>query len=129
MMNRFAALAAAVLLCAPPARAPAALAQDKLPPLKTAIDGTFPPHAFPKPGGGLQGFNIDLFTEVAKRMKREITIDGVSFSTLIPGMASGRYDFVAAPTTVTKERAENMLFPAGYLWTYDQFALKKGSKP
>ena len=32
-------------------------------------------------------------------------------------MQSGRYDFIAAPTTVTKERAENMLFSAGYLWT------------
>ncbi len=61
-------------------------------------------------------------------MKREITIDSVSFSTLIPGMQSGRYDFIAAPTTVTKERAENMLFTAGYLWTAFQFGIKKGSR-
>ncbi len=72
---------------------------------------------------------VDLFTEVARRMKREITIDAVSFSTLIPGMQSGRYDFIAAPTTVTKERAENMLFTAGYLWTAYQFGIKKGSAP
>ena len=62
-------------------------------------------------------------------MKREITIDAVSFSTLIPGMQSGRYDFIAAPTTVTKERAENMLFTAGYLWTAFQFGIKKGTPP
>src|ERR1700759_5143489 len=124
MKYRFAALAAAILLCVSPA-----LAQDKLPPLRTGVDGTFAPHAFPKLGGGTQGFQIDLFTEVAKRMKRPITIDSVSFSTLIPGMSSGRYDFIAAPTTVTKERAENMLFTAGYLWTYYQFGIKKGSKP
>jgi polar amino acid transport system substrate-binding protein len=104
-------------------------AQDKLPPLRTGVDGTFAPHAFPKLGGGTQGFNIDLFTEVARRMHREITIDAVSFSTLIPGMESGRYDFVAAPTTVTKERAERMLFTAGYLWTAFQFGIKKGSAP
>ena len=127
MKIRFAALtAAAVLLCAPLALSPA-LAQDKQPPLRTGVDGTFPPHAFPKLGGGVQGFQIDLFTEVAKRMKREITIDAVSFSTLIPGMQSGRYDFVAAPVTVTKERAEQMLFTAGYLWTYYQFGIKKGT--
>ena len=124
MKRRFAAVAAAVLLCAAPA-----LAQDKLPPLKTGVDGTFAPHAFPKLGGGVQGFNIDLFQEVAKRMHREITIDAVSFSTLIPGMQSGRYDFVAAPVTVTKERAEAMLFTAGYLWTAFQFGIKKGSAP
>jgi polar amino acid transport system substrate-binding protein len=124
MHRRFAAIAVAALLCAGPA-----LAQDKLPPLKTGVDGTFAPHAMPKLGGGVEGFQIDLFTEVARRMKREITIDAVSFSTLIPGMQSGRYDFIAAPTTVTKERAENMLFTAGYLWTAFQFGIKKGTPP
>jgi polar amino acid transport system substrate-binding protein len=105
--RRVAAVAAAALICAVPA-----LAQDKLPPLRTGVDGTFAPHAMPKLGGGIEGFQIDLFTEVARRMKRKITIDAVSFSTLIPGMQSGRYDFIAAPTTVTKERAENMLLTA-----------------
>jgi polar amino acid transport system substrate-binding protein len=122
MTRGFTALAAAILLCASPV-----LAAD--PPLKTGVDGTFAPHAFPKLGGGTQGFQIDLFTEVAKRMKRDITIDSVSFSTLIPGMQSGRYDFIAAPTTVTKERAEQMLFTSGYLWTAYQFGIKKGSAP
>ena len=107
----------------------AALAQDKLPPLRTGVDGTFAPHAMPKLGGGVEGFQIDLFTEVARRLKREITIDAVSFSTLIPGMQSGRYDFIAAPTTVTRERAENMLFTAGYLWTAYQFGIRKDSQP
>src|SRR4051812_9147260 len=124
MKHRFAALAAAILLCASPA-----LAQDKQPPLRTGVDGTFAPHAFPKMGGGIQGFQIDLFTEVAKRMKRDITIDAVSFSTLIPGMQAGRYDFIAAPTTVTKERAEAMLFTSGYLWTAFQFGIKKSTPP
>ena len=73
-----------------------ALAQTKQPPLRTGVDGTFAPHAMPKLGGGIEGFQVDLFTEVARRMKREITIDAVSFSTLIPGMLSGRYDFIAA---------------------------------
>ena len=41
---------------------------------------------------------------------------------------SGRYDFIAAPTTVTKERAESMIFTAGYLWTAYQFGIKKGSQ-
>ena len=121
--RRLAVFVAAALL------AGSALAQTKLPPLRTGVDGTFAPHAMPKLGGGTEGFQIDLFTEVARRMKREITIDSVSFSTLIPGMLSGRYDFIAAPTTVTKERAESMLFTAGYLWTAFQFGIKKGSAP
>ena len=123
MMRRF-AIAALIVAAASPA-----LSQDKLPPLRTGVDGTFAPHAMPKMGGGVEGFQIDVFTEVARRMKREITIDAVSFSTLIPGMQAGRYDFIAAPTTVTKERAEQMIFTAGYLWTAYQFGIRKGSAP
>jgi polar amino acid transport system substrate-binding protein len=109
--------------------APSSHAQTTLPPLRTGVDGTFAPHAMPKLGGGMEGFNIDLFTEVARRMKREISIESTSFSGLIPGLQSGRYDFIAAPTTVTKERAENMIFTSGYLWTSFQFGIRKGSAP
>ncbi len=106
-----------------------AAAQTAAPPLRTGVDGTFAPHSMPKLSGGLEGFNIDLFNEVAKRMHRDITIESTSFSGLIPGLQSGRYDFIAAPTTVTKERAENMIFTSGYLWTAFEFGIKKGSAP
>lgn len=104
-------------------------AQTGQPPLRTAVDGTFAPHAMPKLGGGVEGFNVELFTEVAKRMGREITIDSAGFSGLIPALNAGRYDFLAAPTTVTRERAENLLFAEGYLWTAYQFGIKRGSAP
>jgi len=128
MSNRGWAAAVAIFVMSAGGLAPVG-AQEKLPPLRTGVDGTFAPHAFPKLASGIQGFNVDLFTEVAKRMRREITIDSVSFSTLIPGMEAGRYDFIAAPTTVTKERAEKMLFTPGYIWTAYQFGIKKGSAP
>ena len=101
---------------------------DELPPLHTGVDGTFAPHAFPNlSGGGYQGFNIDLANEFARRLKRNITIDAAQYSGLLPAMQAGTYDFIAAPTTVTKERAENMLFTEGYLNTDFQFLIKKGS--
>jgi polar amino acid transport system substrate-binding protein len=98
-------------------------------PLRCAVDGTFAPHAFPSLQGGVQGFQIDLFREVAKRMGREITIDSASFSGLIPALNAGRYDFLCAPTTVTPERAENLLFTEGYLFTELQFGIRRGSPP
>ncbi len=101
--------------------------QAQQPPLRTAVDATFAPHAFQKLGGGLQGFQIDLFDEVARRMHRQITIDGASFSGLIPALQAGRYDFLAAPVTVTPERAQALLFTQGYLWTAYQFGIKKGT--
>jgi len=99
------------------------------PPLRCAVDGTFAPHAFPALSGGVQGFQIDLFAEVAKKLNRQIVIDSASFSGLIPAMNAGRYDFLCAPTTVTRERAENLLFTEGYLFTELQFGIRRGTPP
>ena len=103
--------------------ATAASAQE--PPLKTGVDGTFAPHAMPNLSGGIQGFNVDLANEIAKRLNRRIDIEATQFSGLIPGLQAGTYDFLAAPVTVTKERAENLLFTEGYLNTDFQFVVRK----
>lgn len=107
------------------AAAVAAVAQQ---PLKTMVDGTFAPHAMPKLSGGIEGFNIDLATEIGKRLNRPIEITATQFSGILPALQAGTIDFVAAPTTVTKERAENYLFTEGYLNTDFQFLTKKGEK-
>src|SRR5215470_16770245 len=77
--------------------------------------------AFPNLSGGYQGFNIDLANEIGKRVKRTVIIDAAQFSGLIPALQAGTYDFLSAPTTVTPERAENLLFTEGYLNTDYQF--------
>jgi extracellular solute-binding protein (family 3) len=95
-------------------------------PLKTAVDGTFAPHAMPKLSGGIEGFNVDLANEIGKRLKRPVEISATQFSGILPSLQAGTIDFVAAPVTVTKERAENYLFSEGYLNTDYQFLTKKG---
>jgi polar amino acid transport system substrate-binding protein len=119
-MRRF---VSAVVLAAIVAGCNLALAQE--PPLRTGVDATFAPHAMPKLSGGIEGFNIDLANEIAKRLGRRIEIDATLFSGLLPGLQAGTYDFIAAPVTVTKERAENLLFTEGYLNTDFQFIVKK----
>ena len=122
MIRRAFALVGAVVLLIP-----SSLAAQELPSLRTAVDGTFAPHAFPSMSGGYEGFNIDLANEIARRLKRTIIIDAAQFSGLVPALQAGTYDFLSAPTTVTKERAENMLFTEGYLNTDFQFLIRKGT--
>jgi polar amino acid transport system substrate-binding protein len=86
--------------------------------LRTAVDGTFAPHAFPDlASGGIQGFNVDLAKAIGEKLKRPLKIDSAQFSGLLPAMQAGTYDFIIAPVTATKERAESMLFTEGYLNT------------
>ena len=84
-------------------------------PLRSAIDATFAPHAMPKLSGGLEGFNIDVVDEMAKRIKRPITVEGTQFAGLIPALQAGTYDFLAAVVTVTPERAQQLLFMEGFV--------------
>lgn len=117
MRRWFAALCAALF-------AAAASGQQK--PLVVGVDGTFAPHAMPKLEGGIQGFNVDLANEIGKRLKRPVEITATQFSGILPSLQAGTIDFVGAPVTVTKERAENYLFTEGYLNTDYQFLTKKG---
>lgn len=100
----------------------AAVAQE---PYKVALDGTFAPHAMPKVGGGTEGFNVDLANEIGRRLGRKMDITAAQWSGLLPGLQAGTYDFIVAPTTVTEERTQNLLFTEGYLNTDFQFMVKK----
>jgi ABC-type amino acid transport substrate-binding protein len=106
------------------AAAAPAFAQGQ-PPLVTGVDGTFAPHAMPKMGGGMEGFNIDLVEEIAKRLGRKVEILSQEFSGLIPGLNAKKLDFIGAPVTVTVERSKTLLFTEGYLDTDYQFLQKK----
>lgn len=111
----FSALALAVLLAGP------AAAQQKL---VVGLDGTFAPHAMPKLGGGIEGFNVDMAEEIGRRLKVQMEVVAQEFSGLIPAMNAKKFDFLVAPVTVTAERSKSMLFSEGYLNTDFQFIIK-----
>ena len=94
------------------------LAKDKY---TVALDGTFAPHAMPKLGGGIEGFNVDLANIIGDRLGVEMNIVATQWSGILPGLQAGTYDFVVAPTTITEERAGSLLFSEGYLNTDFQF--------
>ncbi|MEM1345070.1 MAG: transporter substrate-binding domain-containing protein [Pseudomonadota bacterium] len=113
---RLAAVLATIIATAP------AAADDKV--YKVALDGTFAPHAMPKLGGGIEGFNVDLANLIGERLGWEMDIVATQFSGILPGLQAGTYDFVVAPTTITEERAANLLFSEGYLNTDFQFVVR-----
>lgn len=108
-------LALALLLTGP------AVAQ----PLTVGLDGTFAPHAMPKLGGGVEGFNVDMANEIGRRLGRPMNIVAQEWAGLIPGLNAGRFNFLVAPTTITEERAKSLLFTEGYLNTDYQFVIRR----
>ena len=64
-------LKSALVICATVAFANFATAKDKY---TVALDGTFAPHAMPKLGGGIEGFNVDLANIIGERLGVEMDI-------------------------------------------------------
>jgi polar amino acid transport system substrate-binding protein len=52
------------------------------------------------------GYNVDIATLLGKKLGLEVEVKNVTWDNVIPGIASGRYDFTATNMTPTSERLE-----------------------
>jgi len=85
------------------------------------------PYIIANADGTVTGFNVDLVTEVAKRMGRSgVKIIDQPFSGIFAGLEAKKYEFIAAPVTLTQPRSEAMLFIEGFVATDLQFLTRKG---
>jgi len=52
------------------------------------------------------GYNVDIATLLGQKLGLEVEVKNVTWDNVIPGIASGRYDFTATNMTPTPERLE-----------------------
>ena len=95
--------------------------------MKVAADVGYSPHVMASASGGVEGYNVDIMDEMAKRMGVKHEVIDQEWSGIFAGLAAGKYVVIIAPTTVTKERAGKMLFGEPYFEVNYQFLIKKGS--
>jgi polar amino acid transport system substrate-binding protein len=82
----------------------------------TLIVGTnaeFPPYTF-MDNNTIVGFDIDIMTEVAKRLSKKIEWRDMPFDALIPAAQLGTIHMIAAGMTPTPQRAQRLLFTKPY---------------
>jgi ABC-type amino acid transport/signal transduction systems, periplasmic component/domain len=73
--------------------------------LNVAMDLNYPPTSFLASDNATAiGFNPDFVRLIGKKLGLKINIENVSFDTIIPGIAAGRYDFTATDMSATPER-------------------------
>ena len=101
-----------------------ALAQETM---KVAADVGYVPHVMASPTGGVEGYNVDLANEVARRLGKKFDIVDQEWSGIFAGLNAKRYETIIAPTTITEDRAKNMLFAEGYMDVNYIFIVKKGA--
>ncbi len=89
--------------------------------ISVGTTGDSKPYAFVDANGRFDGFDIELFRDVARRMgfdKDHVTFTGQDFSALLPSVANGRFDVAVAAIGTTDARKKTVDFSDGYLAGY-----------
>ena len=83
--------------------------------LSVATEASCPPYSMSDGKGGLDGLEIRLFTEIAKRLNLTYKPVVVKWDAILMGLQSGRYDVVSTPVDITSERQKRILFADSWL--------------
>mgnify|MGYP000872383873 FL=1 len=73
------------------------------------------------------GFDIDLMNAIGEDLGYKVVFESAVFDTLVGAVALGNYDCVISAMTITKERAQSVLFSDPYFESAQIIAVKKGT--
>lgn len=82
--------------------------------IRFATEGAYKPWNFKEADGKLQGFEIDIISEVCNRLKAKCTTIESPFDGLIPALNASRFDVIVASLTITPRRREAIDFTQPY---------------
>ncbi len=94
--------------------------------LTMATNAEFPPYEFMQ-DGKVVGIDAEIAQAIADKLGKELVIENVDFDSLIPGVQTGKYDFVMAGMTVTEERKEQVDFTQTYATGVQVIIVKEDS--
>jgi polar amino acid transport system substrate-binding protein len=85
--------------------------------LKVATDPNWAPQSFLNDNNEMDGFDVDIARELAKRMGVEVEFVTPSWDVITAGNWNGRWDVSVGSMTPTSARGEILDFPAVYYYT------------
>ena len=95
--------------------------------LKVATDANWAPQSFINDKNEMDGFDVDVAKETAKRLGVKAEFVTPSWDIITAGNWSGRWDLSVGSMTPTKKRAEVLSFPGVYYYTPASVAVHKDS--
>ncbi|TRB22392.1 transporter substrate-binding domain-containing protein [Rhizobium rhizogenes] len=95
--------------------------------LQVATEGTFAPFSMRAPDGSLDGLEIRVMKEVAKRLDLAYTPVLIKWDSLLVGLQADQYDVISASMDITPERQKKVTFANGWLESGGRIIVSKGS--
>ena len=92
-----------------------------------ATNANFPPYEY-KEGTGYAGIDVEIATEIAKKLGMTLEIKDVEFGSIVAGVQTGKYDIGMAGMTVNDERKEQVNFSDSYAKGIQVVIVKEGSE-
>jgi len=90
-----------------------------------STDANYAPQSFLNDKGELDGFDIDVSKEVAKRMGVKVKFVTPDWDLIVAGKWGARWDLSIGSMTITSARAEVVDFSTPYYYTPAQFGVHK----
>ncbi len=82
--------------------------------LRVALSGAFPPFSFVDEQNQVVGFDVDIGTELAKRLGVKAKIITTPWDGIIAGLITGKYETIVGSMTITEERKKSISFVGPY---------------
>jgi polar amino acid transport system substrate-binding protein len=95
--------------------------------LVVSSDANYAPQSFLNDKGQLDGFDIDVSKEVAKRMGVKVKFVTPDWDLIVAGKWGGRWDLSIGSMTITAARAKVVDFSSPYYYTPAQFGVHKNN--
>ena len=92
--------------------------------LKLGTNAAFPPFEYVD-GAKIVGFDITMGQKIASDAGANLEVVDMAFDSLIPALASGAIDFIAAGMSVTEERQKNVDFSLPYFESEQVIIIRK----
>ena len=93
--------------------------------LRVGTECTYHPFNYRTDDGTLTGYDVDVATEVGKRIGADIEYVCQEWKGMIPALLAGKFDLIVASMSITNKRLEQIDFSAPYRVSIGQFVGNK----
>lgn len=96
--------------------------------LKIGLEDSFPPMEFRDNKNQVKGFDVDMATEIGKKLGVKTQIVSTDFNGIILALKSGKFDAIISGMSITDERKKQIDFSEPYVMSGQIIIAKNGNE-